>query len=145
VDLCSAEHQVLGHVVESGGKHTLTDAAGATQLTITRDGPDDLHADGPQGQKLRVHGDKGETRVLRPDGVAFGSIGLREGSASLFDAASVPLATITPRDKGQLVAALDGAPIHYVTPCDKPTLAGLFAIDALTLHERAALARALAR
>jgi hypothetical protein len=138
-ELCDPANHPVGTIVQSGSTLTLTDRANALVLRLERQSPDDATGAGPKGPKLRVHREHGETRVLDKEGVPFGSVGVREGGATLFSRASVPVGLVEPRDKDQVLKAMDGATRLYVVPSDDPVAAGLLGVEGLPLEERLAL------
>jgi hypothetical protein len=144
-DVCSPAHTVLARIVETPAKLTLDAPTGATLLTITVDSPADLSASDAKGTRLRVHSEKNETRVLHPDGIAFGAVSRKLGGGTVFDKASVPLAQITERDRDHVISELDGTTRAYVVPSKSAIAAGMFAVPGLTQLEQAALFRALTR
>jgi hypothetical protein len=88
---------------------------------------------------VRTFVDGKETRVLKPDGVPYGSIVSGEGGATVFDAASRPIALVEPRDNEEVIRRPDGAVKHFVIPSSSAVAAGAFALEALPLADRAAL------
>jgi len=141
LDVCDAAHRRTATLLEEGAIWTLLDAGGARLLRVERLPNGDLEAAGAKGPRLRVHAEPAETRVLQPDGVAFGAIGLRDGGAVVFDRASVPLAQVAGRtaEHDQVITGVDGATRAYVHPSASPLAAGAFALPGLSPEEQLVL------
>jgi hypothetical protein len=139
LDLCDVQNKRSGRIITEGDTQIVLDAANQTVARLHRDGPDDWSATGPKGPLFRVHGDKTETRLLHPDGIAFGSAAPTEGGATLYDRASVPIGSVKSHDKGQVIAASDGATRRYVTPSSSSVNAGLLGIDGVPLSAEVAI------
>jgi hypothetical protein len=138
-DLCDPEAHRIGRAVFHGDLVTLADPSGATVLRLQKESDDDWTATGPKGQLFRVHKSPQETRVLKPDGVPFGSVAPRAGGATLYSPGSAPVGSVAPRDNDQVIAGADGATRHYVVPSKSSIAAGFLGIDGLGLTERVVL------
>jgi len=141
LDLCDPQAKRIGRLVSAGDALQLLDGDGQLVARLHRDGPDDLSAEGPKGPLLRVHSTAQETRVLKPDGVPFGSVAPTDGGATLYSPGSAPIGSIAPHDQDQVIAAADGASEHYVKPASSSLTAGLLGIEGLPLPVRVALYR----
>jgi hypothetical protein len=144
--VCDAGAHKIGTVVDDAAGMTALDARGALVLRVRTDADGDLLGDGAQGPRLRVHRDGRELRVLRPDGVPYGSIAPHDAAgAVVFGPGGQPIATVGARGVDQVLAQPSGATTAYVTPSSRPVAAGAFALEGLSLAERLALYLALAR
>jgi hypothetical protein len=139
VDLCDAQAQRVGRIATEGDTLTVMDGAGQLVARLKREGADDWTADGPKGPLFRVHQDKSETRILKPDGIPLGSVSPQAEGGTLYSPASVPVGMVKPHDKGMALQAADGATKHYVTPANSPIYAGLLAVEGLPLSAKIAL------
>ena len=138
-DLCDAGAQRIGGLAVQPDGVTLSDGAGAPKLKLVRSPPLDVSGDGPRGQRLRVHLDGVEQRVLKPDGVPFGAVTPKPGGANVHNPASQPVARVEPRGDDQVIAAADGKTVRHVVPAASSTAAAAFAIEGLTIDEQLAL------
>jgi hypothetical protein len=138
-DLCDAAAARVGVISVEAGTVTLFDRAGRLALRLRRLPGDDPVGDGPTGARLRIHEERGETRVLAPDGVAFGSVTGADGSALVFDKGGRPIASVKPRGADQLIADSDGATRAYVIPAASARAAAAFALPGLSAAEGLAL------
>jgi len=146
-DLCDASARRVGTLevgsVLGESYALLLDAAGHLKLRVTVEHARDPTARGPSGARLTIaHSKTGtEWRVLRPDGVPFGSISPRadQNDADVFDAAGHAIAASKARGPDQVIAGADGATRRYVIPAASAVSAGLFAIPGLDLDEQLAL------
>jgi hypothetical protein len=144
LDLCDAQAKRVGRFVRAGDAVQVLDADGQLVAKIHHDGPNDLSGEGPKGPLFRVHWDEHETRVLKPDGVPFGSVAARAGGATLLSPGSAPIGSVAPRDKDQVIAGPDGATRMYVVapkPVESSVNAGLLALEGLPLPVRLAVYR----
>jgi hypothetical protein len=138
-DLCGPSHGRVGSLELGDDYAVVLDRAGQLlfRLKLSPDG--DPVGWGPRGERLRVHHDAREWRVLKPDGVPFGAITGTDGGATVFDAASRPIAGVKPRGADQVLAAADGATTRYVVPAKAAAPAGVFALPGLAVEEQVAL------
>jgi hypothetical protein len=143
LDLCDAQKQRVGAVVRAAETLRLIDRGGAERLQAR--GAEALEITGPAGQAMRLFRHDGELRVLRPDGVAFGSIGTQKDAAIVSDAGGSPIGKVTARDADAVVTAPGGAVRTYVVPSPGMPAAAVFAIETLSPEERVFLAVHLAR
>jgi len=134
-DLCDPAHHRVGSVSTEEDRVVVLDAAGGLRLRVHHDHGLDPVAWGPSGQRLRVHEDKNEWRVLKPDGVPLGAIAPAGDGATVFDPAGSLAATVKPRGADQVLAGPDGAVTRYVMPAASPVAAGVFALRGLALDE----------
>jgi hypothetical protein len=139
LDVCDPQARRVGQLVSDDGALTLLDGAGQLAARLTRQSATDWSVGGPHGPLLRVHVDEHETRVLKPDGVPFGSVAPKESGATLYSPASVPVGNVAPRGDDQVISGADGATRRYVTHSSSPLAAGMFGVEGLDLPVRALL------
>jgi hypothetical protein len=153
-DLCDASARRVGTLevgeVLGTSYALLLDGAGHLKLRVDVDRARAPQARGPSGPRLTVaHAKTGtEWRVLRPDGVPFGSISpgpdhsagdSAKNDADVFDPAGRGIAAVKARGPDQVIAGADGTTRRYVIPAASPVAAGLFAVPGLDLDEQLAL------
>jgi hypothetical protein len=146
-DLCDASAHRVGtlEVGEASGASyaLLLDGAGHLKLRVDVAHVRAPSARGPSGPRFTVaHSTTGtEWRVLRPDGVPFGSISPRpdKNDADVFDAAGRAIAASTARGADQVISGVDGVTRRYVIPAASAVSAGVFAMPDLDLDEQLAL------
>jgi hypothetical protein len=139
LDLCDGQSKRIGRLIHEGEIVTVLDAANQTVARLHPDGPLDWAADGPKGPLFRFHTDKTASQLIQPDGIMFGMVTPTDGGATLYNRASVPVGSVAPREKGQVVAAADGATRRYITPASSSVNAGLLAIPGLPLSAEVAI------
>jgi hypothetical protein len=141
-DLCDGELKQVGTLETTGGAVTLKEPGGRLRLELTTDATTAGVARGrdAQGPHLRLFRDSHELRVLRADGVPFGSV-VPETTrgAIIYNQASSPLAKVSLRDRDAVVTDMAGTALTYVTPASNPALAGVFGVPSLDPAEQLAI------
>jgi hypothetical protein len=146
LELCDAAHQLSATLQDEGKIVDLLDARGSRLLRIEILADGDLEAAGASGARLRVHRGANELRVLRPDGIAFGSMSdTSDAGATVYDKASVPIGTVITRDRDHVLRRNDGTTRGYVSPAISPSASAVFAVDGLSPDEQLALYRLLTK
>lgn len=150
LDLCDPSGQRLGGLLWDGLALSLVDPAGADRLRVVNSQASEII--GPNGPALRLWRNERSVRVLRLDGVPYGTLSVAGPGpapetelALVSDPGGSPLAKVSSRDADAVLAGPDGATLAYVVPSPGLVPAAVFALVALPLEERAFLAVHLAR
>gem|GEM_PF-2628433 len=148
-DRCDPSLIVIGSLVSDRGNYTVVDRSGRMSLRMQRSSAKDADFDNVAGPRLRVHADPGELRVLRPDGVPFGSIttlattgSTTDPEISVRDASSRVVGHVERQARGAVFLDAGSvsrrAAIPAATASDQAAV-GLLGIPGLTDEERSAL------
>lgn len=143
LDLCDASGQRTGGLSWEGQALVLSDAGGNERLRVAEAGA--MEVAGPQGQALRLFKSGAGLRVLKADGVPYGTFTATEQQVLVSDPGGSPLAKLSARDADAVIAAPDGATRAYVVPSPGLLSAAAFALSDLPVEDRAFLAVQLAR
>jgi hypothetical protein len=129
----------------------ITRAPGATTMTVSTTTIAAL-TDGPNGRALTDHtgarvarvvadeSSDGRISALDSQGVALFRIRPNDDRATLYDKASRPAATVSPRDDLLVAKARDDTITHYITGSSDAVLAALLTAPELDLRYRLLLA-----
>jgi len=144
LDLCHPPRQRLGGLLWEGQTLILVDRAGAERMRAA-DGAA-LELSGPSGLVLRLWKGGQTLRVLKGDGVPYGSLmSVGPDQVLVSDPGGSPVARVSARDADAVLAAPDGATRGYVVPSPGLLPAAVAALTALPIEERAFLLVQLAR
>ena len=145
--LCDAANLHIGDLTDDKERVVLRDLAGTEQASMRRgpDPGDSLLA--RSSGALRLHEDNGLIRVLDSQGVPLAQLGIDPagGRALVYSPGGSPIAFADRAGDRRAIHSADGAVTHLVTGVAHDRAAAAFAVDALSIGERAVVARWLDR
>ena len=143
LDLCDAGGARVGRLSEGRTPRTvrLDNAAGDPMVRLSAaPGEDPSFIRGGE-RPGRLHDEANLLRLLDPDGVPVGQVGVQGDRLVAFNGAGLPLATAETVEHRQVVRRPDGSVRYYAIGLATPRAAALLALDRLPLAERLAVAR----
>jgi hypothetical protein len=130
--LCDGQLRPVGTLQDKQGTVTLADNSGKLELELQRASATVAHGRDAAGPSLRLYRDDHELRVLRADGVPYGSIVPETTTgAIIYNPGSTPLAKVSLRDRDAVVTDLSGTALTYVAPAAHAAPAGVFGVPSL--------------
>jgi hypothetical protein len=138
LDLCDPAGQRLAAIGAQGGALVLYDRGNAEVLRAASQDATDLRS--PAGQALRLYKEDHMLRVLKPDGVPYGTLHEKDAVVLVSDPAGSPRARISRRDADAVAADPDGAVKAFFVPAPGLLGAGVLTLEELPLPERVFLA-----
>ena len=134
--LCDSHDRRVATLTTRPDGVTLKDPAGNVSLELTRESDAVAQGRDQKGPRLRLYRDAREFRVLKADGVPFGSI-VPDGPAStIYNQASSPLGRVSMRDRDAVVTDMGGSAQTYVIRAAAAPPAGVFGIPGLQPAEQ---------
>ncbi len=139
-DLCDGQLRRVATLEVKGGTVTLKQPDGRLRLELAKESPSVAQGRDQEGPTLRLYRDEHELRVLRGDGVPFGSI-IPDGkrAAVIYDPAQAQLAKVAMHDRDAVVTNMSGATLESLVPAKDAAPAGVFGIPHLDPVEQQAI------
>jgi hypothetical protein len=134
--LCDSHDRRVATLTNKADGITLKDPAGNVTLDLTRESDAVAQGRDAKGPRLRLYRDAREMRVLKADGVPFGSIVPEGSGATIYNQASSPLGRVQMRDRDAVVTDMGGSAQTYLIRATAAPPAGVFGVPGLQAAEQ---------